>query len=68
MTTSGDLAKVPAGASGIVWRQPDSSARAVDERSNGRSHKELETLKAAFNRCELTLREWQTKQIAFRKS
>jgi len=65
--TSDDLAKVQQERQALFG---DKQIQQQEQLMNARleeATKELETLKAAFNRCELTLREWQTKQAAFSK-
>ena len=65
--TSDDLAKVQQERQALFG---DKQIHQQEQLMNARMEeatKELETLKAAFNRCELTLREWQTKQAAFSK-
>lgn len=67
MTTSDDLTKVQQERQALFG---DKQVQQQEQLMNARleeATKELETLKAAFNRCELTLREWQTKQASFSK-
>lgn len=67
MTTSDDLTKVQQERQALFG---DKQVQQQEQLMNARleeATKELEILKAAFNRCELTLREWQTKQASFSK-
>jgi exonuclease SbcC len=64
-STSDDLAKIQQERQVLFG---DKQIQQQEQLMNARleeSSKQLETLKGVFNQCELTLREWQTKQSAF---
>ena len=66
-STTDDLTKVQQQRQALFG---DKQIQQQEQLMNARldeASKELESLKGAFNRCELTLREWQTKQAAFSK-
>lgn len=67
MLTSDDLTKVQQERQALFGDKQIQQQEQLMTAQLEEATKELETLKAAFNRCELTLREWQTKQAAFSK-